>query len=168
MKPRPAASCLLMVVTLMVASFGCAPGLSEVPTAGISEKSPAAVRVIEVQSEVGKTMPVAVLDESGHLRDARSATLQELQEHQATLRQAPIASSNLEDDEVLVVWSGSACDTKGRITIGPGAATIVFEPEPRPGCDAISVPRGVVLSFGGPILASNIKLAAVDAIIIAD
>lgn len=165
---RRFAGVLLFGIVVAVLLVACSPSnIADSPSAIVSS-SPASggaasrpVRVINAEAEAGDAVPIAVVDLSGELADARAASLAEVKRSGVTF--APrerLLSSNLGDREVLILWRGSPCDIGATMAIGPDVASIRLEPEPRPGCDAINAIRGVVLAFDRPVLAEAITLLA--------
>ena len=146
---------------------GCAPKPTDSPPAtapvtppdGAKSASPSGVTVLEVLGQAGSAVGVAVMDESGRLTTARGASPSEIKLHETDfVGRDPIIARNVNDDAVLVLWAGSPCDTSGQLVIGPDVASILYKPDPRPGCDAINIVRGVVLIFDHAVVAAGVAL----------
>jgi hypothetical protein len=111
---------------------------------------------LDVLGEAGRKMAVTI-ENNESLSDWRSATREELRQQDASLAGRDIVLVELDDDVALLMWAGSACDRSGTLRATP--AEIVVEPGPRPGCDAIANPRGVVLSFVPGIDPATLRLS---------
>lgn len=123
---------------------------------------PSATRLsVEVASEKGRTVNLVVVDVTGSLVDARSATLDELDQPTEKGVDSPLDVVNLagRSDTLLVRWPGSACDLPSELritnrTAPTDAGNRILPPTdllllPRAMlCDALAVGRrGVVLQF---------------------
>ena len=155
----------LIVFGLVV---GCAPDATTSPPAtaqatvpdGGQTADPSGTTALDVRGQAGSGVRVAVMDQSASLITARSASLVEIQTHESDfVGRDPIIGRNVNEDTVLVLWTGSSCDTTGRLVIGPGIASIRYMPDPRRGCDAINIVRGVVLNFDRGVVAGGIALS---------
>ena len=163
-----------MAIVVLGLAMGCAPDATDSPPAtpqttppdgaqsafpsGVNPSDP--VTVVDVRGQAGSAVRVAVLDESGSLTTARSASLNEIQLHETDfVGRDPIIGRNINDDTVVVLWTGSSCDTSGWLVIGPDVASIRYLPNPRPGCDAINIVRGVVLTFDRAVVAASVVLS---------
>jgi hypothetical protein len=147
--------------------IGCAPSATDSRQAtaqatqpdGAQSAAPAGATVLELRGQAGSVVGVALLDQSGSLTTARSASVAEIQRHETDfVGRDPIIGRNLGAETVLVLWAGSACDTTGQLVIGPDVASILYKPDPRPGCDAINIVRGVVLTFDHAVVAAGVAL----------
>ena len=133
---------------------GAPPGPS-----GANPSGPVAAEV-EVRGQAGSVVHVAVVDESGGLTVARSASLAEISQHETDfVGRNPIIGRNIGDERVLVLWTGSSCDPSGWLVIGLNVVSIRYLPDRRPGCDAITIVRGVVLDFDRAVVASGVVLS---------
>lgn len=101
-------------------------------------------------------MEVLIVDEAGHLTDFRPATADELTQH-SHLMMDRIAARPLGED-VLVLWTGFACDKAGTLTVSVDGRSITVAPEPIETCELVPSYRGVVLTFGQSRLAGSLRV----------
>lgn len=101
-------------------------------------------------------MEVLVVDEAGHLTDSRPATADELTQHSHFMMDR-IAARPVGED-VLVLWTGFACDKAGTLTVSVDGGSITVAPEPIETCELVPSYRGVVLTFGQPRLAGSLRV----------
>ncbi|HEY7132538.1 MAG TPA: hypothetical protein VH440_09820 [Candidatus Limnocylindrales bacterium] len=93
-------------------------------------------------------MDVRIVGEPGILAAWRPATQRELEA-------IPWTSSGdtgiglVGDRRLVLGWLGTPCDLVAILTVS--ATSLVIDPAPRQGCDAIGVGRGVVLTYLHPI-----------------
>ncbi len=158
----------IVAILVLGLAMGCAPNATDSPPAtaqatppdGAQSASPSGATVLELRGEAGAVVRVTVMDQSGSLTTVRGASLAEIQLHETDFGgRVPIIGRKLGDESVLVLWAGSSCDTSGRLVIGPDVASITYMPDPRPGCDAINIVRGVVLSFDHAVVAAGVVLS---------
>jgi hypothetical protein len=100
---------------------------------------------VDVNGEAGTVLKLTVRDRSGLTLSARSATQNELRAHDAVLGHANAVVRNLDDTHILLVWLGTSCDRSATLDIDPGWTSLQLQNGPRPACDLVGDPRGVVL-----------------------
>ncbi len=175
---RPAAVAALVVGLLIIAvaavllmnSPGMRVGSGASPTASPSATRTPSVMTASVLLDTRHLDTVTISDASGLLVGARAAT-------EAEVRTRPDGGGNPSDvsafnpggnptTEVRLVWVGWICDVTERLEIAPGAASMtVFEgPWEHPGCDAVGVGRGLVLTFARPIDASAVAVKLIPTV----
>jgi hypothetical protein len=132
---------LAILLLVAVGGVGCTaePAPSAAPT----------IRDLVLRDDRGQApMEVRVIDDAGHLVDAHPATADQLTE-ESHLMSGQIAAKALppDDNKVLVLWVGFACDKAGAMTISVDGNSITVAPEPITTCDLVPSYRGVELTF---------------------
>ena len=105
-------------------------------------------------------MTVTLLGDRAEVTSIRAATERELSKAPA-FGPNDLAALALDQHNLLVVWVGGACDVSATLTVEP--ALILLAEDPRPGCDAMGVGKGVVIGFTDPVDATSRKLVLVRA-----
>ncbi len=91
-----------------------------------------------------KVMDLAIVGEPGLLAAWRPATQRELE----AFPWAPdgfTGLGGLGDRQLVLGWLGTPCDLVATLIVTE--TSLVIDPAPRHGCDAIGVPRGLVLTY---------------------
>lgn len=98
---------------------------------------------------------VKVVDRSGTLRDARVASKSELD----LVVDLPClgAQYSLPNQELLIAWTRSICDTAARVTFEPGFGSVTIAFPLRGGCDAVGRYGGLVV-LTAPVDAESVEL----------
>ena len=118
-------------------------------------------RDVTIRLDPTHTLELTIVDGSGLLLDARSATQVEQAPRDPNLSSKDIFAFNPSTepaDEVRLVWIGTICDRSAELRIAPQVAAISIAEGPHPACDLVALGRGVVLMFGQPVDASSILL----------
>lgn len=113
---------------------------------------------VDVKGEGGTSLKLTLIDRSGAILLARSATVPELRAHDTLLSTASIAAINLDARRLLLIWLGSPCDQTATLDVDAGLAGMKLENGPRPSCDLVPDPRGLVLEMPGSVRADQISL----------
>ncbi|MEO5964134.1 MAG: hypothetical protein ABIR11_01620 [Candidatus Limnocylindrales bacterium] len=92
-------------------------------------------------------MELAIAGEPGVVVAWRAASDGQLAA--AALGDEDIALDRLTGREVVLAWIGTVCDVHATLSIAPDR--LVVSPDPREGCDAMALGRGIVLTFAMPV-----------------
>jgi hypothetical protein len=114
-----------------------------------------------------QTTRVFVFDPEGLVIEARPADAQEAAAALDRLSASDIvAVRGRSDDWVVVGWLVTPCDRQAALTIAAGVITVQLPP--RPGCDALAIPRVVALRIADPARAVLLEARLIDAPILPD
>jgi hypothetical protein len=147
------------------------PSLSAIPTTGaLPSPSPSGddqpAFVLDLETE-GQTTRIFVFDPEDLVVEARPADAQEAAAAMDALSTSDIvAVRGRSDDWVVVGWLVTPCDRQAALTIE--ARVITVQLPPRPGCDALAIPRAVALRMADPERAALFEARLVDAPILPD
>jgi hypothetical protein len=126
--------------------------------------SPSAfVSRVVVEMDARHSLRITIEDQSGLLESARPATLNEMEAVQMP-PSSDIVGVNLgkaASRTVELRWIGSLCDRTATLAIAQHIARMAIFAGPRPGCDAVGVDHGLVLTFAEPIDVGTVELALV-------
>jgi hypothetical protein len=114
---------------------------------------------VAVRGEAGADLTLTIRDRSGVPLSARSATAEELRAHDAALDAANIVATNLDQTHVLLIWLGSSCDRSARLDVDVGLRSMKLHNGPRPPCDLVGNPRGVVFETREAVRSDQIEVA---------
>ena len=131
------------------------------PSPSAVEPTPsAAVTSIPLSLGAGHMLTLTVTDRSGQLLAVRSAKPEELAAPDLASANADIFvyAPSRGSDQLVVVWVGVICDRAADLVIEPRVDRIAVQAHPAEPCDAMAVPRGVVLTFDRPIEPSALSL----------
>jgi hypothetical protein len=106
---------------------------------------------LDVHGETDSVLALTIRDRSGMTLSARSATQGELRAHDAELSTANIVARNLDDTHLLLIWVGSPCDQSATLDVDAGLRSMKLQNGPRPKCDLVQNPRGVVFETRDPV-----------------
>jgi hypothetical protein len=145
-------------LALAIASATCG---SPVPSPTSPEPGPplGIIRIPFAERE----MEVSLVGDPGIVTGWRAATDEEV----ASIRwegDADIDLGTLTDTQVVLVWVGTVCDVEATLTVGSDRLVIVHAP--RPGCDAMAVGRGMVLTYSDFVEPAGISVDLVDAVLL--
>jgi hypothetical protein len=113
---------------------------------------------VEVHGESGTILELTLIDHSGLVLLARSATVDELRAHDTLLSTSTIAATNLDESHLLLIWLGSSCDRVATLDVEADLVRIELDNGPRPPCDLVPNPRGLVLETPDTVRADQIAL----------
>jgi hypothetical protein len=130
------------------------PGVS--PTPAPAEPTDAAGTVVAFKEPYPLVM--TIVDPGSALVDARMASRGELALADGDRGAAALLS--LDDQSLLLWWIASICDEAGRIEIGRQLESISLTFTPRPACELLGIPRGVVMRFSRSVDPATIALVA--------
>lgn len=133
------------------------PATSSAVSSASVNQSPS-LQSVEVKGEGGTSLKLTLMDRSGAILHARSATVPELRAHDTILSTTSIAAINLDARQLLLMWLGSACDQTAILDVDADLVEMKLENGPRPACDLIANPRGLVLEMPGGVQADQISL----------
>jgi hypothetical protein len=142
----------VLVIVAAVAAVGCSDG----PAPSEPSHVPTRRALVLLDDRGARPMEVLVVDGAGRLADSRPATVDELAQHSHFMMDR-IAARPLGED-VLVLWTGVACDKAGTLTVSADGGSITVAPEPIETCELVPSYRGVVLTFGRPRLAGSLRV----------
>ena len=140
-----------------------APASTGSPTAAVTPSSTGAAspKTIALQFTVGAhRVGVQVVDESGRLSAARTTTSGDDDLPPYEIRASAVEG---EPSQLRIEWIGGACDATLRLTIAAdirtvNATTASGDPDPSISCPIGGSPRGVVLTFDGPVAANEVAV----------
>jgi hypothetical protein len=125
------------------------------PTPEVSaEASPTVIGVTRVAGS-RPPMTVTLLGDPEVLTTIRAATELELTKASG-FGPNDLTAAALNEHSLVVAWLGTVCDVSASLTVEP--ASIVLAEDPRRGCDAMGVGKGVVVRFADPVDATSRKL----------
>jgi hypothetical protein len=133
------------------------PSLQAAPTVDLTPVPAGGTTVpaTEVPSAVGeltfpfedRTMDLTIVGDPAVVTGWRAATAGELRG--VDYGDRDIGIKRLSDHELVLGWIGTICDVKASLEVR--ATRLVVAPEPRRGCDAMAVGRGVVLTYADAV-----------------
>jgi hypothetical protein len=108
-------------------------------------------------------MPMVVrLQGDGTVFDEyRAATAAELQRLAGAVPGSDIALARADNQYLLLAWAGGECDVGAALSISP--TSMVLTEDPRRGCDAVGITKGIVLHPASPLDPSRLRLMFVRA-----
>lgn len=95
------------------------PATSSAVSSGSASQSPAP-QSVDVKGEGGTSVNVKLIDRSGAIVLARSATVPELRARDSLLSTASIAAINVDARRILLLWLGSNCDQTATLEVDAG------------------------------------------------
>lgn len=108
--------------------------------------------VIDVTLPNGRVLDITILDDSRTLADARFANDNDFIGVQVTGGEGEPVLARTDDDRIVrVLWAGTPCDRSAQLSVSGGRGEFRLRLGARDPCDAVSVPRGVVLTFREPV-----------------
>jgi hypothetical protein len=132
------------------------PTFPEPPTSDPNSPGPAGHALGLVRIPVAdREMELAIVGEAGIVLAWRGASRQEVAGG-LRIGDDDIWLTRRTDRELVLGWSGTICDVAATLLVAPDLLAI--DPEPRQGCDAQSIGRGVVLTYREPPNLSKISL----------
>ena len=144
--------------------------------ASILENTPVLVQVVmpgptdvPLLDASGRFVVLGVDDQSGLLVSVRSATVDEFfpGSMQTSTDRAAVANPPGRTHELRVRWSGSACDSRWSLQVGPTARYLEVGHPPREACDSVPVLRDVLLIFSESVPADSVTAAVGATVVIA-
>jgi hypothetical protein len=60
--------------------------------------------------------------------------------------------------QILLVWSGFACDQSGSVAVSMPGPTLEVVPDPIENCDLVPSYRGLAIVFAAPVAAGSIRV----------
>jgi hypothetical protein len=109
-----------------------------------------------------REMVLTIAGVPGVLVAWRAATDRELEA--LTLGDDDIALGRLTSRELVLGWIGTVCDVHATLTVTQ--EHLVVSPDPREGCDAMALGRGVVLTFGKRVDPAAIAVVLEDGVLL--
>ena len=111
-----------------------------------------------------KPMTVRLTGDAAPFEAWRAATTQELERKAGTVPDLGILLTPLGGRDVLLAWTGGACDIGAALDVE--ARSLVLTEDRRPGCDAIGITKGIVLTSPSTLDVSQVKVDLVRAVLL--
>lgn len=145
------------------ASLSPAPPTASASAASNQPSTPAPVQFGSVEVTGGiKPMTVRLVGDRDVLTGWRPATRRELEDRAADVPAPGILLVPNGRGTLLLAWAGGGCDRGAVLSVA--RSSLVLTEDPRPGCDAIGVTKGVVLTPSIALDPATVKVTLVPAI----